>query len=134
MPIDEHKLYALLGGQIRNAREAAGLKQEEVAHRVGLERTSITNIEKGTQKPPLHVVFMICSVVGLEAKAAIPTLAEVQHGLVAVQVDGETKMVGPKTAGVIEGILEEVDSGKDQTKPGNKGRRGAGRARLLNTG
>ena len=133
MPIDELKLYALLGGQIRNAREAVGLKQEEVAQRVGLERTSITNIEKGTQKPPLHVIFGICAAVGLEARAVIPTMAEVQHDLVRVQMDGETRMVGPKTAGVIEGILEEVDSGKDQKKPGKPGRKGAGRTRLFSS-
>jgi transcriptional regulator with XRE-family HTH domain len=43
------ELLAALGERIRTLREAAGLLQMDLAHRVGLSRTSITNLEAGRQ-------------------------------------------------------------------------------------
>lgn len=38
------------------------MTQAELAALVDLERTSITNIEKGAQKLSLHVLYKICDV------------------------------------------------------------------------
>ena len=43
------RLYKEFGQRLRKAREDAQLTQKEVADRVGLKRTSITNIERGRQ-------------------------------------------------------------------------------------
>ena len=81
--IDEARLYQMLGEQLRTLRErhsdAAGrMTQATLAKLVGLERTSITNIEKGTQKVPLHVLYRICEALGVTALEVLPPLTEVQ--------------------------------------------------------
>jgi transcriptional regulator with XRE-family HTH domain len=40
----------LLAKNLRNARVASGLSQQEVAKRLGVPRTAITNIENGNRK------------------------------------------------------------------------------------
>lgn len=42
--------YEELGKAIRTRRESVGLKQAELGDRLGLSRTSITNIESGRQR------------------------------------------------------------------------------------
>lgn len=42
--------HVAVGAKIRLIREALGLTQDEVASRVGLNRTSVTNIEAGRQR------------------------------------------------------------------------------------
>jgi transcriptional regulator with XRE-family HTH domain len=48
-----------VGKNIRTARKQANLTQDELAHLMGLTRTSITNIEKGIQRSTLHVYYAI---------------------------------------------------------------------------
>lgn len=81
--IDEQKLYRLLGSRVRALREAQSesrglLTQAELAARVGMERTSITNIEKGTQKVPLHVFLRLCEALRASPTELLPSLPEVQ--------------------------------------------------------
>jgi transcriptional regulator with XRE-family HTH domain len=52
-------IYNRIGLNIRNARNVAGLTQEELASAVGLSRTSINNIEKARQKLLVHTLFEI---------------------------------------------------------------------------
>ena len=40
----------ILAGKLREAREYLGLSQDEVAKKVGMPRTALTNIEQGTRK------------------------------------------------------------------------------------
>ena len=49
--------YERLGDRIRQARKAAGLSQEELGSRVGLNRSSISNVEKGRQRILAHVLM-----------------------------------------------------------------------------
>jgi len=79
--ISEERLYAGLGQRIRSFREgkngAGRMTQAELAQLVGLERTSITNIEKGTQKVPLHVLYRMCEIFKIDISAALPSVEEV---------------------------------------------------------
>lgn len=43
-------VYRQFGAKIESIRIATGVSQEELAKRVGLKRTSITNIEAGRQR------------------------------------------------------------------------------------
>lgn len=52
-------IYRLIGGQIRVVRHSRKLTQEQLGERVKLQRTSITNIEKGRQKLLLHTFIDI---------------------------------------------------------------------------
>lgn len=53
---EEKTFYLKVGGNIRRAREAVNLKQDELANLLGLSRASIVNIEKGRQCPSLYFV------------------------------------------------------------------------------
>ncbi len=45
--------YAAMGGRIRNARQAAGLSQSELAERCCLSISFLGHIERGTRKMSL---------------------------------------------------------------------------------
>ena len=47
-------LYRALGSAIRSRRELLGLSQSSLATRVGMARTTITNIESGGQSLMVH--------------------------------------------------------------------------------
>ena len=51
---DTIAFYKAVGQLVRAARDKAGLTQNALASRLGLTRTSVTNIEKGRQKVLLH--------------------------------------------------------------------------------
>ncbi len=81
--IDDKLLYEMLGARLKQLREgqAGGkrgrLTQGELADLVGLERTSITNIEAGNQKLPLHVLFRLCEQLGVSPVDILPSVKEV---------------------------------------------------------
>lgn len=54
---DVDGFYEQLGDRILRARKAAGISQEELGRRVGLNRSSISNIEKGRQRILAHVLM-----------------------------------------------------------------------------
>jgi len=53
------------GRKLRDARKEAGLSQGDLADRVELSRTSITNIEKGAQQPSLKLALKLADEVGV---------------------------------------------------------------------
>lgn len=68
------RLYAEFGRKIRSlrVREELALSQEALSRRVGLSRTSITNIEKGRQQIPLHALYIFADALGVEPSALLP--------------------------------------------------------------
>lgn len=50
----------------------AGLTQGELSERIGLSRTSVTNIEVGRQKIPLHFLFILSSALGVDPGQLLP--------------------------------------------------------------
>jgi transcriptional regulator with XRE-family HTH domain len=50
-------LYREFGRVLREKRKSAGFTQDHVAARIGLSRTSVTNIERGRQHVTLHVLY-----------------------------------------------------------------------------
>ena len=59
-------LYPTMGAQLRDLREQRGLTQQQVAKTIGLTRSSIANIERGTQHLPLHNWVAICQTLGAD--------------------------------------------------------------------
>lgn len=51
---------------------SAGLTQEDLSRRVGLSRTSITNMEQGTQHVSLHHLFDLASALGITPNELLP--------------------------------------------------------------
>lgn len=72
LTMDVNFIYKGLGRLLRDARKAAELTQETLAEQVGLNRTSITNIENGRQRIPFHLLFSLASAVGVHPAALLP--------------------------------------------------------------
>ena len=69
-------LYSLVGSAIKQAREARGLTQEELASTTGLGRMSITNIEAGEQKVQLETVYAIALSLDYPIEHFLPSLTK----------------------------------------------------------
>jgi transcriptional regulator with XRE-family HTH domain len=74
-------LYAQFGRQLRAARSEAKLTQQEVAERVGLTRTSVTNIERGMQHINLRQLYLLAAAVGLHPIHLLPDPEEATEGV-----------------------------------------------------
>lgn len=55
-------LYINLGLNIKEARVKKGYKQDAFATMLKLSRASIVNIEKGRQRPTIHLLYEICKI------------------------------------------------------------------------
>lgn len=55
-----------LGMRIKEMRVESGLTQQQLATAVGLERTSITNIEGGNQRVTVDMLYVIAAALGYE--------------------------------------------------------------------
>jgi len=92
------RLYQEFGQLLRESRISAELTQQEVANRVGLTRTSITNIERGTQHISLHQLFLLADAVGKDPTELLPS--------------GELTLEDLVPAAALEGLdLSEEDEG-----------------------
>ena len=61
-------VYRRLGEWVKDRRRATGLRQQEVADRMGLTRASIANIETGRQRVLMHDALALLVILGgLEA-------------------------------------------------------------------
>jgi transcriptional regulator with XRE-family HTH domain len=56
---------AILGQNLRYAREQRGWSQEELAHRSGIHRTYISGLERGTRNPTLNLIAAIADALDL---------------------------------------------------------------------
>lgn len=72
--IDDERLYQAIGKRLKELREANDLTQADLAKTLGLERTSITNIERGRQRPGVHVLYRICAYFQVSVDALLPAI------------------------------------------------------------
>lgn len=78
--INEDALYERIGARLRAIRTSPSMRrltQERLADLVGLERTSITNIESGKQKVPLHVLYEICCALQVDISEVLPSTSDI---------------------------------------------------------
>lgn len=104
--ISQDQLYSFIGEQLKNHRETQDRKQQDVADAIGLERTSITNIERGKQKLPIHVLFNICEVLGVSPTEVLPRMEAVteEREMAKVSVRGFEGELPPGIAQLISGV------------------------------
>ena len=50
--------------RMRQARQDAGMSQEELARRIGASRQTVNMIERGDYNPSLHLCISICQTLG----------------------------------------------------------------------
>ncbi|WP_395015326.1 helix-turn-helix domain-containing protein [Dongia sp.] len=97
----DDSLYRLFGDRVREIRDQKNVTQEELARRVDLSRTSITNIEKGRQRVLLHQVVEIASALDVNVRELMPA------GAVAAQ----DPALRPDVARVVEILKSEAPKG-----------------------
>ncbi|WP_367391884.1 helix-turn-helix domain-containing protein [Lewinella sp. LCG006] len=66
-------LYNWIGNEVSKLRRKKRLSQAKLAELTGLSRSSVSNIEKGRQQSPLHVLWQIAEVLGVPITDIIPT-------------------------------------------------------------
>src|SRR5258708_1021944 len=54
-------IYRAVGSRIREERVKRNITQEDLAASVGLTRASVTNIERGRQRMPVHVLVALAT-------------------------------------------------------------------------
>jgi len=56
---------ARFGSVVRSQRQSAELSQEELAHRSGLHRTYVTDVERGARNPSLNSIKKLSDALGV---------------------------------------------------------------------
>lgn len=67
----------MFGDELKKAREAANLTQDELAVRAGVHRTYVSLLERGKKDPTLQVLFRLAAALGLSASRLV---ARVEKG------------------------------------------------------
>jgi transcriptional regulator with XRE-family HTH domain len=61
----------MLGDELRKARSAAGLTQEQLGFEAELDRTYISQLERNLKSPTVDVLFRLCDAMGIPASELI---------------------------------------------------------------
>lgn len=101
--LDERKLHESVGANIKKLRLKHRYKQSDIAERIGLTRTSISNIETGAQNATLSVVYKFCRVFDVSLNEILPSPNEVALQTVKT-TDRNQEVIGKKVSAVLEKI------------------------------
>lgn len=74
--LSDEQIYFIIGRKIKETRTRLGITQTELAKRVHMVRTSLTNIESGEQKLPIHVLYRIAGVLKVPITSLLPEIEE----------------------------------------------------------
>jgi transcriptional regulator with XRE-family HTH domain len=61
----------MLGEELRKAREAAKMTQEELSFRAGIHRVYISILENDKKSPTIDTLFRLCKALGVKASHLI---------------------------------------------------------------
>jgi len=104
--INQDLLYKAIGERLRKARLQSGLLQSELAQKIAHLRTSITNIEGGRQRLPLHVLYELCHHLHVEVISILPLEGEVTDDpQVSVTAGDVTEQLPSQAADVLKQML-----------------------------
>lgn len=74
MALDQNDwFYKELGAKIRKMRELRGISQLQMAEKLSLNRTSITNIENGKQRLLIHTLCQIAQILDVDFEGLLPS-------------------------------------------------------------
>jgi transcriptional regulator with XRE-family HTH domain len=114
MKVNEELLYLHIAARLKARRVELGLTQQHLGDKVGLGRTSISNIEAGEQKPPLHVLYTICMALQVEPVDILPTIAKATTNpdQVTVMIEGKPMRVSRDASKMLLKIAELNQKGQ----------------------
>lgn len=97
-------LYSMVGEKLKSLRINKKLSQTELSAKIpNIGRTSISNIEKGKQHPPLHILYQICNELDIDIQSILPAYSEIE------------KEIESKNKGEVEKFLNDQNL-DDKTK------------------
>lgn len=109
--IDEQEFYTWLGSRVKEYRKKKKLTQEDLAQLSLLKRTTVTNIENGKQKSPLHVIVAICYTLEIELSDLIPSISDLLGSKVTafeyINIGSTSKPVPKNVADIISRIQND---------------------------
>ena len=95
------RLYAAFGERVlEHRRRLGGMTQAELARRIGLSRTSVTNIEQGRHHVSLEQFVRIAMVLEVAPEALLPPLP---------QREGPSRMAELLPEGLPQELIEWAD-------------------------
>ena len=80
----EQLFYEWVGIKIAAKRKEARMTQQQLADKIGLSRSSVVNLEKGRQTPPIYTFWRIATVLNVSPSEILPvknehTLSELEN-------------------------------------------------------
>jgi transcriptional regulator with XRE-family HTH domain len=102
--LDRKSFYLSVGKKVKQARENRSYTQEELASKVSLSRTSITNIEQGRQQFMLHTLIEIAAALAVTPASLLP---EKQDTKFADTLDEKLKELSPNKRRWIKSALNK---------------------------
>ena len=63
----------LVGRNVRQARQAAGLSQEALAYKAGIDRTYVSGVERGVRNPTVTIIARLAEALGVAAADLLRT-------------------------------------------------------------
>lgn len=105
-------MYAEFGKLVRRHRMRLKLTQDQLADRVGLSRTSITNIEKGRQKVLIHHLIHLAESLQVSPEALLPPI-----GMPQIPPDIEQRLDSDLRDKEKDWVRRIVGSGTKGAKP-----------------
>jgi transcriptional regulator with XRE-family HTH domain len=61
----------MIGKELRAARHAAGMTQEQLAYRAKLDRSYVSQLERDRKSPTVDTLLRVCKALGVSAAAVI---------------------------------------------------------------
>jgi len=93
---DIDRFYIDLGETIKNQRLHKGYSQEDLGKYLNLTRTSIVNIEKGRQRPPVHTLYELANFLNLQIGELFPSEVEKNEVNFMKALNEDINMAGKK--------------------------------------
>jgi transcriptional regulator with XRE-family HTH domain len=66
-------LVQLLGKNVREARKAKGMSQEELAFQAGMKRSYLSDLERGTRNPTVRALGRLAEALTIKPASLIET-------------------------------------------------------------
>jgi transcriptional regulator with XRE-family HTH domain len=63
-----------LGNVIRRLRQSEKFSQEELAHRAGIHRTYVSQLERGLKSPTIAILFKLAHALGIKPSKIVQML------------------------------------------------------------
>lgn len=116
--IDDEKVYSVVCEKIRELRRKhpnteRKITQQELANSIGIERSTLANIELGNQRPPLHIIYALSDYFNIALTDLIPPKEKVlqkKPPSLNVTIGSTDHEVSEKTAR----LLDKVRSNRKQ--------------------